>query len=104
MIFCSVLLYVAFFAVGLGPGVWVYISEIFPSRVRGQATSSATTALWMACLIVTLTFLSIVDALGISSAFLLYAALSLITFLFTWKWIRETRGKSLEEIHEMWSE
>jgi MFS transporter, SP family, arabinose:H+ symporter len=103
VIFGSVLLYVAFFAVGLGPGVWVYISEIFPTRIRGQATSVATSALWMACLVVTLTFLSIVDRLGISSAFLLYAALSLMTFLFTWKWIRETRGKSLEEIHEMWS-
>ncbi|MGA7522807.1 MAG: sugar porter family MFS transporter [Acidobacteriaceae bacterium] len=102
VIFSSVLLYVAFFAVGLGPGVWVYITEIFPTRVRGRATSVATTALWTACLVVTLTFLSIVQALGLSGAFLLYAALSLITFVFVWKWVPETRGQSLEEIQRMW--
>lgn len=103
VIFGSVLLYVAFFAVGLGPGVWVYISEIFPTRVRGQATSLATAALWTACLAVTMTFLTTVETLGISTAFLLYALLSLITFFFIWKWVPETRGKSLEEIQEMWS-
>jgi SP family arabinose:H+ symporter-like MFS transporter len=102
LIFSSVLLYVAFFAVGLGPVLWVYISEIFPTRIRGQATSAAVAALWIACLVVTLTFLSIVDSLGISSAFLLYAAFSLITFFFVWKWVPETRGRSLEEIQEMW--
>lgn len=101
--FGSVLLYVAFFAVGLGPGVWVYMAEIFPTRVRGRATSVATSALWAACLVVTLTFLSIVEALGTSAAFLLYAALSLVTFVFVWKWVPETRGKSLEEIQHMWS-
>lgn len=102
--FGSVLLYVAFFAVGLGPGVWVYIAEIFPTRVRGRATSVATSALWAACLVVTFTFLSIVQALGASSAFLLYAALSLITFVFVWKWVPETRGRSLEEIERAWSQ
>ena len=102
--FGSVLLYVAFFAVGLGPGVWVYMAEIFPTRVRGRATSVATSALWAACLVVTLTFLSIVEALGTSSAFLLYAGLSLVTFVFVWKWVPETREKSLEEIQQMWSE
>ena len=101
--FASVLLYVAFFAVGLGPGVWVYIAEIFPTRVRGQATSLATASLWTACMAVTMTFLTTVETLGISNAFLLYALLSLITFVFVWKWVPETRGRSLEEIQEMWS-
>lgn len=104
IVFCSVLSYVAFFAVGLGPGVWVYIAEIFPTRVRGQATSLATAALWAACLAVTLTFLSIVETLGLSLAFLLYGVLSLITFFFVWKWVPETRGRSLEQIQELWSQ
>jgi SP family arabinose:H+ symporter-like MFS transporter len=103
VIFGSVLFYVGFFAVGLGPGVWVYIAEIFPTRIRGQATSLATAALWTACLAVTLTFLLIVETLGMSAAFLLYALLSLLTFFFVWKWVPETRGKSLEEIQEIWS-
>ena len=104
LIFGGILAYIAFFAVGLGPGVWVYIAEIFPTRVRGQATSIATMALWSACLVVTLTFLTIVDSMGLSGAFALYALLSLITFVFVWKWIPETRGKSLEQIQHYWSQ
>lgn len=104
LMFASVLLYVAFFAVGLGPGVWVYIAEIFPTRLRGRAVSLATAALWTACLAVTLTFLSVVHALGASAAFLLYAAVSLLTFFFIWIWLPETRGKSLEDIQRMWEQ
>lgn len=104
VVFGSVLLYVAFFAVGLGPGVWVYIAEIFPTSLRGRATSLAITALWTACLAVTLTFLSIVRALGASATFLLYAGVSLLTFFFVWKWVPETRGRSLEEIQHMWEQ
>lgn len=102
VIFASVLLYVSFFAVGLGAGVWVYITEIFPTRLRGKATSLATTALWAACLLVTLTFLSIVRLMGAPVAFLLYAGLSLVTFVFVWKWVPETCGRSLEEIQLVW--
>ncbi|HEY4378710.1 MAG TPA: sugar porter family MFS transporter [Acidobacteriaceae bacterium] len=104
VIFGSVLLYVAFFAVGIGPGVWVYTAEIFPTRMRGRATSLATTALWTACLGVTLSFLSIVQALGAPAAFMLYAILSSVTFLFVWKWVPETRGRSLEAIQHMWGQ
>lgn len=100
--FVSVLLYVGFFAIGLGPAVWVYISEIFPTKLRGRATSVATTALWAACCAVTLTFLSIVHGVGTSGAFSIYAALSLFTFGFVWKWVPETRGRSLEEIQRGW--
>lgn len=100
--FSMVLLYVAFFAVGLGPTVWVYISEIFPTQVRGRAASVATTALWTACLAVTFTFLSIVHAVGASGAFLLYAVLSAVTFAFVWYWVPETRGSSLEELEHKW--
>ena len=102
IVFSSVLFYVAFFAVGLGPGVWVYIAEIFPTRIRGRATSLATSALWAACLAVTFTFLSIVETLGSSGAFFLYAALSFITFVFVYFWVPETHGKSLEELQHTW--
>jgi sugar porter (SP) family MFS transporter len=102
VIFGSVLAYVAFFAVGLGPGVWVYVAEIFPTRIRGRASSLSTTALWAACLAVTLTFLSIVEVLGASGAFVLYAVVSLITFVFVWICVPETHGKSLEEIQHSW--
>jgi sugar porter (SP) family MFS transporter len=102
ILFASVLLYVAFFAVGLGPGVWVYIAEIFPTRLRGRATSVAIAALWAACLAVTFTFLSIVKVAGVSAAFLLYAGVSLLTFLFVWLCVPETRRRTLEEIQRAW--
>ncbi len=96
------LVYVATFAVGLGPGVWVVMAEIFPNRIRGRAMGLATLALWAACTVLTLTFLSITTALGPSGAFSIYAVMCLINFLFVWKVTPETRGKSLEEIELLW--
>ncbi|RPD45242.1 MFS transporter [Hymenobacter sediminis] len=97
-----IMLYVACFAVGLGPGVWVVITEIFPNAVRGRGASLATVALWIACTIVSFTFLSLVKAAGLAGAFGLYAALSAFTFLFVWRAVPETKGRTLEEIERGW--
>ncbi|WP_206680693.1 sugar porter family MFS transporter [Hymenobacter polaris] len=97
-----IMLYVACFAVGLGPGVWVVIAEIFPNAVRGRAASLATVALWAACTLISYTFLSLVKAAGLGGAFGLYAALSAFTFLFVWRGVPETKGRSLEEIERSW--
>ncbi len=98
----AILSYVAFFAVGLGPVVWLLLSEIFPTRIRGRAMSLATISLWIACFIVSLTFLSLVNVLTMAGAFWLYAVLCAVTFVFVWRVIPETRGKSLEEIERSW--
>jgi len=100
----NVLIYVAFFAFGMGPGVWLYMSEIFPTKVRGRAASLATSALWAGTLVVTFTFLSLVKVLGVGGTFGLYAALSLVCFLYVWKAVPETRGRTLEQIQESWGE
>jgi sugar porter (SP) family MFS transporter len=102
MILVVILLYVASFAVGLGPGVWVVISELFPTRIRGRAMSIATLCLWLACILVTATFLSLVEAIGSTGAFWLYAAMSVLNFLFIWRVMPETKGRSLEEIERSW--
>jgi MFS family permease len=94
--------YVAFFSVGMGPGVWVIISELFPTRVRGRAMAIATVFLWAACLLVTLSFLSLMNALTASGTFWLYALLCTFTFLFIWRSLPETKGKTLEEIEKWW--
>ena len=96
------LAYVASFGVGMGPGVWVVMSELFPTSIRGRAMSIATITLWLSSLLLTATFLSLVSALGASGAFWIYAALSAFTFVFVWRVTPETRGKSLEEIEKMW--
>src|SRR5437667_4916240 len=93
-----VLAYVACFAVGVGTGTWVMMSEICPTRVRGRAMSVATVCLWCGTLLVTLTFLSLVSAFTAPGAFLLYAAVSIAAFFFVWRKVPETKGRSLEEI------
>jgi MFS family permease len=93
---------VAAFALGLGPGVWVYLSEMFPNRIRGRAMGLATTALWLACTVLTLTFLSIANRVGAAGAFLLYAGLCGVTALLVFGYAPETRGRSLEEIEKLW--
>jgi sugar porter (SP) family MFS transporter len=97
-----ILCYVAFFSVGLGPGVWVVISELFPTKVRGQAMSVATISLWLACLLITSTFLSLIRVAGIRGAFGLYAALCVCTFIFVWRVVPETKGQTLESIERQW--
>jgi sugar porter (SP) family MFS transporter len=97
-----ILLYVASFGVGLGPGVWVVISELFPTRIRGRAMSIATVSLWLACILVTFTFLTLVERIGSTGAFWLYAVLNVVNLVFIWRLMPETKGRSLEEIERSW--
>lgn len=93
---------VASFAIGLGPGVWVLIAEFFPTRIRGRAMSIATVCLWAACTLLTMTFLSLANAVTPSGAFLIYAAMCVITFLLVLRAVPETKGRSLEQIEHLW--
>jgi sugar porter (SP) family MFS transporter len=97
-----VLTYVASFAVGVGTGTWVVMSEICPTRIRGRAMSLATVFLWSGTLLVTLTFLSLVQAFTAPGTFLLYAVISIAAFLFVWRFVPETKGRTLEEIDHWW--
>jgi MFS family permease len=91
---------VAFFAVGLGPVFWLLIAEIFPLAVRGRAMSLATISNWGFNLVVTITFLGLINLSGRVGTFLLYAALTLVAVVFTAVLVPETKGRSLEEIEE----
>ncbi len=97
-----VLTYVACFAIGVGTGTWVMMAEICPTRVRGQAMSVATVCLWCGTLVVTLTFLSLVNIFTAPGAFLLYATVSVGALLFVWRGVPETKGRTLEEIESWW--
>jgi len=97
-----VLTYVACFAVGVGTGTWVLMAEICPTRVRGRAMSIATVFLWCGTLLVTLTFLSLVNLFTAAGVFLLYAIISIAAFLFVWRGVPETKGRTLEEIEKFW--
>ncbi|BCG58203.1 sugar porter family MFS transporter [Paenibacillus sp. URB8-2] len=102
IVLICILVYVASFAISLGAVVWVILSEIFPSRIRGLATAVATMALWGADFAVSQSFPPLLASAGPGATFWIFGATSLFTFLFTWGVIPETKGKSLEEIEAMW--
>lgn len=104
LVLAIMLVCVAAFAVGLGPGTWVLLAEIFPTRVRGRAMSIATVALWSACFALTMTFLTLVRWLTASGAFWLYGVMCVLEFLIIWRWLPETRGKTLEQIERFWKQ
>jgi sugar porter (SP) family MFS transporter len=96
------MLYVASFAISLGPIFWLLISEIYPLRIRGLAEGAAATTCWAANLLVSLTFLTLLQALGSSVTFWLYAVLALAAWVFSYRLVPETKGRTLEEIEDQW--
>ncbi len=90
----------AFFAFGLGPTVWVVLSEIFPNKIRGVAMSVSTFALWVACYLLTLTFPIFVEAFNAANTFWIYATICIIGFAVILKYLPETKGISLEQLEK----
>jgi sugar porter (SP) family MFS transporter len=94
----ALVLYIAAFAVGLGPVFWLMISEIYPLRIRSTAMALATVANWTFNFLVSYFFLSLVGWIGKAGTFWLYAAIGVAAVLFFWWRVPETKGRSLEEI------
>jgi sugar porter (SP) family MFS transporter len=92
----STMAYVAFFSIGLGPITWVYSSEIFPLHVRalgcalGVATNRVTSG------VVSMTFISLSNAITIGGGFFLYGGMAVLAFVFFFFYLPETRGRTLE--------
>ena len=98
----SLALYVACFAIGLGPVFWLLISEIYPLKIRGRAMGVATMMNWGSNLIVALTFLSLLHSLGRSATFWLYAVIGILAWFFVYRLVPETKGRTLEQIDAEW--
>ncbi|KAM3602525.1 uncharacterized protein V6R79_005736 [Siganus canaliculatus] len=96
----SLLVYVAAFSISLGPMVYVVISEIFPMGVRGKAVSVVSAVNWATNLLISLTFLTITEKIGVPNVMFLYAAMSFILLVFVILCIPETKGRTLEEIQQ----
>lgn len=94
----SMILYVAFFAISLGPVFWLLISEIYPLRIRGTAEGVASVFNWAANLLVSLTFLSLIEQFGEAISFWTLGIFSLIAVAFVYLRVPETMGRSLENI------
>lgn len=89
---------IACYSMTLAPVTWVLISEIFPNRLRSLGVSTAVAALWAASFALTYTFPFLNRAFSTSGAFLVYAAVCFLGFVFVARYVPETRGKTLEEI------
>ncbi|MDB5192123.1 MAG: sugar transporter [Segetibacter sp.] len=98
----AILGYIAFFAISLGPLAFVVISEIFSNRNRGKAMSVCIFFLWSAVYLVSQTFPMLLDSIGSAFTFWIYMVMSVFAFVFVYKLIPETKGKSLEEIEQYW--
>lgn len=101
------LLYTASFAVSWGPVTWVMLAEIFPNSIRG-AMSIAVAAQWIANLIISWTFPVMNNSTALNGifhhgfAYWIYGIMGLLAALFMWKIVPETKGRSLEEMEELW--
>ncbi|GHT47675.1 MFS transporter [Planctomycetales bacterium] len=88
----------ACFAMTLGPMVWVILSEIYPTRIRGAAMSVAVASLWIACAVLSYTFPILNSELGASGTFWVYGGICLVSAFVIYFSLPETKGKTLEEI------
>ena len=97
-----ILLFIAFFASCIGPVFWTLVSEIFPNRIRGKALAFASFTQWIFNFLVVLLFPHFLASVGGAKTFLFLALMSLFQLLFTYFYVPETKGKSLEEIEQLW--
>ncbi len=94
--------FVACFAFSMGPIKWVFMSEVFPTRISGRAVAICSLAVWTADAILNQLFPVLRDTLGKSSTFYIFAAILIPQFFFVWKVMPETKGKRLDEIERWW--
>ena len=94
-------LFVVAFGMSWGPVVWVLLGEMFPNRIRAAALGLAAAAQWAANWLITVSFPELRNFLGAAYGF--YAICAVLSLLFVWKWVEETKGKHLEDMHsEAW--
>lgn len=91
-------LYILSFGASWGPAVWVLLGEMFNNSIRGAAMSVATSAQWMANFIIIMTFPILLANLGLFAAYGFYTFCALLSIIFVVKFVKETKGKKLEEI------
>lgn len=96
-----IIIYTASFMMSWGPICWVLISEIFPNKIRGRAIAIAVAAQWTTNYIVSSTGPSMLEFSG-AMTYGIYGLMSILSLLFVWKFIPETKGKTLEDMEKLW--
>ncbi|MDI3418646.1 sugar porter family MFS transporter [Streptomyces luteolus] len=98
VVVAAMLAYIAFNGGSLSVVIWLLNSEVIPLAVRGKGTGLASVSMWTSDLLVSLTALSLIGAIGASGTFWLYGAVSVFAFFFVLRCVPETKGRTLEEI------
>jgi len=98
LVLVSILGFIAGFSISLGPVMWAMFSEIFPNRLRGLAISFVGTVNSTTSFVVATLFPVQLSTFGSSATFFIYAGCMLLCLVFVWKYVVETKGKSLEEL------
>jgi len=98
----SMMVYVASFAISLGPIFWLLISEIYPLKIRSSSEGLAAAFNWGSNLLVSLTFLTLLQMIGAARTFWLYGLFAIAAWIFSYFRVPETKGRTLEEIEEFW--
>ncbi|MDM5336395.1 sugar porter family MFS transporter [Fictibacillus enclensis] len=101
MVLVYTLFYLAVFMATVGPGMWVLLSEIFPTKIRGQAMAVSTISLWVGDYLVAHSFPVFLKEIGGMPTFWFFAFGSFLMWLFTYKYVPETKNRSLEEIEQL---
>ena len=96
------LAFVMFFCTTQGIVIWVILSEMFPNQIRARASAIASFSLWVFCALSAFLFPVCKDKFGIGPIFIFYAVATFFSFFFFWKFLIETKGKTLEEIEQSW--
>ena len=94
--------FIVCFAFSMGPVTWTVINEVFPGHIRGRAVAVATAANWGSAFLVSQFFLSLIGAIGNSSAFWLFALFCVLAWVWIYFRVPETKGQSLEQIQQLW--
>nr|BBH86583.1 MFS transporter [Thermosporothrix sp. COM3] len=102
LILVALICYIIAFAISLGPVFWLMSAEIFPTRVRAIGASLCSFTNWLLNFVVSISFLSLVNAIGQTWTFWIYAILSVLGFIFCLKLVPETKGRTLEQIEHYW--
>ena len=96
-----IIIYTASFMMSWGPICWVLISEIFPNKIRGQAVAVAVACQWFANYLISSTYPAMMEFSG-GMTYGFYGLMAVLSALFVWKMVPETKGKSLEEMEKLW--
>ena len=98
------LVYVACYSLSISPLFWLMTAEVFPNRLRAAGASAATVSNWSANLLVSVTFLSLITAIGKAWTFWLYAIMAGLAIVFVFFFVPETKGRPLEHIDKYWTD